>query len=239
MESNPLERLYSVFANTQTYANLLYLLLGFPLGLAYFIFLVTGISLGIGLLVIWVGLFILAGVIALSWALTHFERQLAITILKIDIPTISKPSRADTALFVSIKDHLSDPATWKGIAFLFLKFPIGLVSFVIAAILISISVSFTLAPFVYPWVSIKLGAWEVNSLTAALVAGLLGLIFAPLSLHVLNQIATWEGLLARSMLGGASTNVTSSASPLPVTSAAKGILDLDHEVGDQKNEAHS
>ena len=45
METNPLERLYGVFLKPQTYLNMLYLFLAFPLGLAYFVFLVTGLSL--------------------------------------------------------------------------------------------------------------------------------------------------------------------------------------------------
>ena len=56
METNPLERLYGVFVKPQTYLNILYLLLAFPLGIAYFVFLVTGFSLGISLLILWVGL---------------------------------------------------------------------------------------------------------------------------------------------------------------------------------------
>ena len=35
--------------NRQSYLNIVYLLLGLPLGTAYFVFLVTGISVGFGL----------------------------------------------------------------------------------------------------------------------------------------------------------------------------------------------
>ena len=38
----------------RTYRHLLYLAMAFPLGLAYFVFLVTGVSLGAGLIVVWV-----------------------------------------------------------------------------------------------------------------------------------------------------------------------------------------
>ncbi len=62
-------------AHPQTYLNIVYLLLGLPLGIAYFVFLVTGISLGFGLLVIGVGIHILVLVLAVSWALCQFERE--------------------------------------------------------------------------------------------------------------------------------------------------------------------
>ena len=45
---------FGVIAEPQSYINILYLLLAFPLGIAYFVFLVTGISVGAGLIIIWV-----------------------------------------------------------------------------------------------------------------------------------------------------------------------------------------
>ena len=45
--------MFSVVVRPQTYLNIFYLLLSFPLGIAYFVFLVTGLSVGFGLLIIW------------------------------------------------------------------------------------------------------------------------------------------------------------------------------------------
>ena len=202
MEKNPLERLYGVFAQSETYLNLLYLLLAFPLGLAYFIFLITGISLGIGLLILWVGFLILAGVLALSYPLTLFERQMAILLLHVDIPPMTQPAQQPAAtMFQQVKNHLANPVTWKGIAFLFLKFPIGLACFVITITLLSVSVGLTLAPLAYPWVHFNLMNWQINSMPAAAVACVIGLVLTPLSLHAFNIIAKWMGLFARVMLG--------------------------------------
>jgi len=43
---------FGVVADPQSYLNIFYLLLAFPLGIAYFVFLVTGISVGTGLIII-------------------------------------------------------------------------------------------------------------------------------------------------------------------------------------------
>jgi len=48
-------RFFGVFAEPQSYLNILFLFLGLPLGIAYFVFLVAGFSVGVGLVVIWVG----------------------------------------------------------------------------------------------------------------------------------------------------------------------------------------
>jgi len=59
---SPAARFFSVFTELQTLLNLVYLLLAFPLGIAYFVILVTAISTSAGLLITIVGapLFILA-----------------------------------------------------------------------------------------------------------------------------------------------------------------------------------
>ncbi|MEE8442664.1 MAG: sensor domain-containing protein, partial [Dehalococcoidia bacterium] len=60
---------FGVVADPQSYINIFYLFLAFPLGIGYFVFLVTGISVGFGLLIIWVGVPILVLVLAGSWVL--------------------------------------------------------------------------------------------------------------------------------------------------------------------------
>lgn len=78
----------------RTYSRLFYLLvLAFPLGTAYFVFLVAGISTGIGLAIVWIGVPILLGM-AVAWrALARMERFFAVELLgaQIDPPTPSWP----------------------------------------------------------------------------------------------------------------------------------------------------
>ena len=96
---------FGVIAEPQSYINILYLLLGLPLGIAYFVFLVTGISVGAGLIIIWVGVPILALVLAGSWAICEFERILAVTLLKEEIPrtTRTRSSVTDDQALSSVK----------------------------------------------------------------------------------------------------------------------------------------
>ena len=49
-----------------TYKRALYLVLAFPLGIAYFVALVAGTSIGLSLVVIWVGIPILVATL-LAW----------------------------------------------------------------------------------------------------------------------------------------------------------------------------
>ena len=177
-----------VIVNPQSYLNIIYLLLGLPLGIAYFVFVVTGISVGSGLLVIWVGVPILAFVLLGSWAICQFERLLVNTLLKEEIPRIDRvdTSRqpesslgAEERLFIGawrrLKAHLSDRLTWTGILYLLLKGPIGTGSFVMAVVLISVTGSLLGAPAYY-WVDqgIDFGIWQIDELWEAVILTIIG-----------------------------------------------------------------
>ena len=207
-----------VVANPQSYINILYLFLSFPLGIAYFVFLVTGISVGFGLLVIWAGVPILALVLAGSWVLSQLERVLAVRLLKEDIPPMARKNASGQGenrdsslstgerLFIGawrrLKVHLANRLTWTGMFYLFLKFPAGIASFTIAVTLISVTFSLLGAPFYY-WVDdgLDMGIWQVDMLWEALILTLAGIPMVFISLHLMNGAAFLSGRLARVMLG--------------------------------------
>ena len=69
-----------------TAKNIAYLLLSFPLGVFYFVVLITGLSVGIGTVVVWLGIPILFATIAAIWGMAAMERSLAVRLLHIDMP---------------------------------------------------------------------------------------------------------------------------------------------------------
>ena len=138
---------FGVFARPQTYTNMFYLVLAFPLGTAYFIFLVTGLSLGFSLLVLaLVGIPILLFVLAGSWAAAAFERELAIRLLNEDIPPMASEDLSERRLWPRLKAHLRNPVTWTGMVYLFAKFPIGVITFSLMVVLVYVSLGFITAP---------------------------------------------------------------------------------------------
>lgn len=197
-----MERFFMVVARPQTYLNLIYLLLSFPLGIFYFVYLITGFSTGIPLILIWVGIPILVAVVLLSYGLSAFERQMALHMLKIEVPPMSR-GETPVGLWPKLKALLTNPVTWKGIFYQFLKFPLGIVSFVLVVTLLSVSVGLILAPAAYgrPEVSYDLGFTEVHTATEAAIAAVIGVFLLFGSLHALNGMAWVHGQLARLLLG--------------------------------------
>ncbi len=199
------KQFFGVAARGQTYLNIIYLLLSFPLGTAYFVFLVTGLSLGISLLIIWVGIPILLFMLAAWWVLVAFERQLAIWLLHVDIPPMSRETASGRSAWVRLKIHLRNPVTWKGLAYLFARFPLGIFSFVVAITLIALTGALLFAPLTctYPECQMYTFSWQIDTLNEAVVCSILGLCVGLISMHVMNCLAFVSGRFAILMLGAA------------------------------------
>src|SRR5271154_6650335 len=125
-----LDIIFGPATSAQTYLNLAYLLLAFPLGIAYFVFLITGLSLAGGLLIIFVGVPILIGVFLGCLGLGAFERVMARGMLHVSIPPPPTVPRGP-GLFAKLKALFADPLTWKSLLYLILKFPFGIAVFVV------------------------------------------------------------------------------------------------------------
>jgi Putative sensor len=190
----------------RSYGNLLFLALSFPLGLIYFIFLSTGLAVGFGLTLIWIGLPILAVVFAVSWGMMALERQLAIHLLGASVPPMAaREAAAPRGLWRTVSDFFGNPVTWKGLGYLLIKLPLGIVTFTVSVTLLSLSAAFLLLPFAsnWGWGNIELDGWvwTVDTPAEAVLCVLLGLLIAFLSLHALNGLAWVWRVLASSMLG--------------------------------------
>ena len=202
---------FSVLKDKQTYKNLLYLLAAFPLGIAYFVISVVGLSMGVGLLIIWVGLFILLALFAGLWGMAHLERQLAIHLLGEDIAPMSPPEEPEGGLWERVKAHFSNPVTWKSMFYLILKFPVGIATFVVVVTALAISGGLLFAPFTYQSGDITIFFWHINTFLEALLATGLGVVVTPIAFRVLNQVAKLSGRFANYMLG--STEYPEEKSP--------------------------
>jgi hypothetical protein len=203
--SNLFHRFFHVYAEPQTWLNFLYLFLMFPLGLFYFIVLISGLSLGVGLFILWIGVLILAGIMLLSWGFIHLERLLAVNLLKADIPELGKPVRPDAPFLEKLKTYISNPALWKGIAYLFIKFPLGIIVFSIMSSLVGIGLGFVAGPFLLPMIQIQWLFWSLVSIPLGLIASAIGIILLTVILHLFNFISRLFKSFTEVMLGSKSS----------------------------------
>ena len=203
-----------VVIDPQTYRNLLYLLLAFPLGVVYFVVLTFGLALGMGLSVVLVGIPILIAVIIATRPVAAFERLLANRLLAVTISTPTDVRKTETpGLWPALRGYLGAASTWKGLVFLYLKFWVGVFSFVLVVVGIVVPLAFLTAPLHYtdPDVMIGVGSWTIDTVPEAIFGMVLGAGLLIFFLHLLNAVAWLSGLFARALLGPG--GVSSSTTP--------------------------
>jgi len=186
---------FAAAAHPQTYRNLLYLLLSFPLGVIYFVFLVVGLAVGVSTLIVWVGAFVLLGTFLGIKVLTGLERKLASGLLQTTIPSrvVSTPIRhnADRTVFEKARDLMISRENWAGVGYLLVKFPLGIISLVLTFVLLTLSLSLIASPVlaVIQPQNLNVGSWKINTMYEAAPFALVGLVVMFISIHILNGLA--------------------------------------------------
>ncbi len=194
MRDSMLGRFFGVVARPRTWLNILFNWLAFPLGLFYFVFLATGLSLGIGLIVIWVGIPILLIVAGAWWLFGAFERVQAKYLLGADVPGAAREWEKVEGVWGKLKAHFGSASTWKDLVYLFAKLAFGTVSTTLLFTAVFMVGWFLAMPvFALVRVPVVNGSW-VPPLWFATVVFLLGVLVFFVSLHVINA---WSWVCAR------------------------------------------
>jgi signal transduction histidine kinase len=147
---NPLVRALRAPFELRTWKETIHLLLNMPIGIATFTIVVTGFSLGFGLLITLVGIPILIAMLYVSRGMGWFERGRAKLLLDVDVP---RPYRADPTSdrwWRVPVSRMTDPATWTEIVYHLLLLPIGVLTVTITFTFWLLGASLLLLP-VYAW----------------------------------------------------------------------------------------
>ena len=194
MNDSALIRFFGVVTRPRTWLSVLFNWLAFPLGLFYFVFLVTGLSLGIGLVVVWIGIPILLVVAGAWWLFGAFERLQAKHLLGADVPAAPREWEKVDGVWAKLKAHFGCAATWKDLVYLLAKLPFGVVSTTLLVVGASMVFWFVSMPFFAAFdVPVINNTW-VPPLWFGILCLPLGLLVFFVALHVLNA---WSWVCAR------------------------------------------
>jgi len=223
VDGSMLGRFFGVVARPRTWLNLLFQVLAFPLGLFYFTFLVTGLSVGLGLVIIWVGIPVLLVVAGAWWLFGAFERVQAKHLLGADVPSPPRAWEAVNGVWGKLKAHFGSAATWKDLFYLVAKLPMGIVSFALLVTLAGILAWLVAFPVASYW-DIHLISWGNGEgwtppLWLAILAVPGAILDVFLSLHIVNG---WGWVCARwaELLFGAPPQLAAPAVPAPPATTA-------------------
>jgi signal transduction histidine kinase len=196
--------LFRPLIRARTWKETLHLLIDLPLGIAWFMVIVTGIALGVGLIpLMFIGVLVLLLTLQFVRVVSEIERARAKALLDADIANPFMPIGEIQGWWPRIKAVLGDGALWKGVAYCVLALPVGIITFTVAVTFWSIALGGVTAPI---WATIEamVGAndphgWAYVGITAAsFVAGLIFLVLTP---WVIHGLAVMDRGLIRGLLG--------------------------------------
>ncbi|HEX6472601.1 MAG TPA: sensor domain-containing protein [Streptosporangiaceae bacterium] len=125
-----------------------YLLVSLAFGVSWFAFLTAGITLSLGLTLIWVGVPLLA-LVMLCWrGGAMLERRVMRAAFGIRIPSPYRPLPPGRNLVRKWGALAADPATWKDLVYLGLLFPVTLAEFVVSAVVWATSLTLLALPLI-------------------------------------------------------------------------------------------
>lgn len=137
-------RALKVYVEPRTWGALAYCLFGFPLAVAGFVFVVVSLSVSAGLSVTLIGLPLLGLAVAMARGWGAAYRGMGRTFLGLDVtaPTVRRRRSG-------ILGYIGERNGWRAILFLLLRFPLGILDFVLAVVLIAYSWGGLTYPFWY------------------------------------------------------------------------------------------
>ncbi len=191
-----------VLASKQTHRNLVYHLLGLPLATLYFTIIVTGICVGLSMLVVaLLGVPILIGLWYLIRVFAEIERLLANGLLATEIPSAVSREHPP-GMLRRIRSVWMDPRSWSTLSYLLLRFPAGIAAFVVTVTLIPVSIGLILSP-VAAWAdgTISWGGRALDPFPWPLILTPLGFVALVASLTMTNKVAAANGRWAKASLG--------------------------------------
>jgi signal transduction histidine kinase len=188
-----------------------YALIGFPIAIASFTMMVTGLSLGAGLLITLVGFPVLTLTAYVARGFAHVERGQLTNLLGHEAPTPRyRRARSDASILRRIFVPLGDPQTWLDIAHGIVTFVTSTISFTVVVTWWSVAVAGVLYPL-WGWAVprggdnkdlayfLGLGDGYTVRVVFYVVLGLLCLVVLP---FVVRAMAALRWMPARAMLAG-------------------------------------
>ena len=199
-------KIFGVFTDFRTYTSLFLALLALPTGILYFTVAVTGLAISAGTSILIFGLPLFLIFIGLVRILSLAEGRLVEGLVGTRMPRRTPYVIKGVALFERIKIMLTDRRTWTTILYMILALRIGIFSFVVAIVGVTVPLALLFAPF-----GVMLGlnhhitiddssAYEYMGTGGLVLCSIAGFLLFTLMLHAVRFLGRMHGSLAKTLL---------------------------------------
>ena len=145
-EKGAWRQFFDVYLDPRTYTSVFFLLLSLATGVIYFTFVVTGMSLSVGLAVLIIGVPFFLAFIGLSRVLSLAEGRLIEATTGERMPRRPVHPGPPAGFWSRVGQMLADLRTWTTLAYFALMLPLGIVYFTLSVSALAISLSLIFAP---------------------------------------------------------------------------------------------
>jgi signal transduction histidine kinase len=204
LRARDLGQLPAELVSPRTWLATIHLLAGLPVGIVTFTAAVTGLSLGVGLLPLFlVGIPVLTATAWVAIGIAHFERARFSLLLGETIPPPLAPTPGG-AWWRPLIQPLRTASTWRQLGYCLLWLPVGIIDFTITMATWALPLALITLPaydFALPRGGATIGGFVARgplAMAGAVVVGLWLLMAAP---FVVRGLAAMETSLARLLLG--------------------------------------
>ena len=202
---SPIARFFGVFADPKAWGALLYMLLALGTGIIYFTWVITGLSVSLGLLVLIVGLPLLILFLLSVRVIGFVEGRLVEALLGVRMPHRQRFSDKNIGWWQKIKNLFRERNTWTAMAYSILQLPLGVLYFTVFVTLIATSLYFITMPitvlafhepayFIVGDTEYRAATWEIPFFVLG------GVLLITSTMHLAKLVGRGHGAMAKFML---------------------------------------
>jgi hypothetical protein len=137
---SPWVRFFGVFSDPRAWGSLLYMLVSLATGIIYFTWVITGLSVSAGLLVLVVGLPLLTLFLLSVRAIAFVEGRMAEALLGVRMPRRPRFFNSSGGFWQKIKSLFAERITWTAMLYDVLQLPLGFFYFTLSVTLLGVAV---------------------------------------------------------------------------------------------------
>ncbi len=145
-ERSAFSRFFGIFADPRAWGALMYMLFALVTGIVYFTWTVTGISTGLGMIFLIIGIPIIILFLYSIKGIAFIEGRIVEALLGERMPRRSRYTNTNVTIWERIKNLLKDRTTWIGMLYMVIQLPLGIFYFTFVTTLIATSIGLIFAP---------------------------------------------------------------------------------------------
>jgi hypothetical protein len=204
VERSLASRFFGVFIDPHAYGALLYMLISMATGIFYFTWVVSGLSLAAGLIILIIGLPFFVLFLLSIRGITLVEGRIVEALLGVRMPRRPLFANKHDGFWARFKALVLDPRPWIAMVYMVLQMPLGILYFTVLIIMIAFGLSGVLMPviqwgFDIPTVHFGNSSYHMPVWLVPLMA-VVGVLWLLLTMHLAKLVGRLHGAFAKAML---------------------------------------